>query len=344
MTIKERVKELCQQHGITLNQLEQELSFGKGYLSKLDNSTPNTTKIQLIAEYFDVTIDSLISTGFSAKHQLTTKDKIANLCKKRGISVYRLESETGLSHGYIGKLNLTTPSADKLQKIADYLNVSLKDLLVDSSSYKPAIDSQFSFSYEKYFQIRNSLGYKDSDVAKATNITKSTFTDWKNGRSQPKVEKIQKIISFLNIPLESLIAIKDCPNTAYINPILQRIINELEKQKLNAKDMCDYIGISSSTFSTWKSENREPKPSHIPKIADFLGVSVEYILSGNIFDTSNDIDIELYISEILQRLKRYSDGIGNIQFQGTKLTELQTDILIDDLESALNRIVKLSEI
>mgnify|MGYP003553741655 CR=1 FL=1 len=30
---------------------------------------------------------------------------------------------------------------------------------------------------------------KDSDVAKATGITKSTFSDWKNGRSNPKDAK-----------------------------------------------------------------------------------------------------------------------------------------------------------
>ena len=41
--------------------------------------------------------------------------------------------------------------------------------------------------YEIYCKLRDSNGMKDSDVAKATGITKSTFSDWKNGRSKTKL-------------------------------------------------------------------------------------------------------------------------------------------------------------
>ena len=40
--------------------------------------------------------------------------------------------------------------------------------------------------YEIYCKLRDEKGCKDADVAKATGITKSTFSDWKNGRSKPK--------------------------------------------------------------------------------------------------------------------------------------------------------------
>ena len=38
--------------------------------------------------------------------------------------------------------------------------------------------------YEIYCKLRNEKGVKDSDVVKATGITKSTFSDWKSGRSK----------------------------------------------------------------------------------------------------------------------------------------------------------------
>lgn len=34
---------------------------------------------------------------------------------------------------------------------------------------------------------------KDSNVAALTGIGKSTFSDWKSGRSEPKNDKLQKI-------------------------------------------------------------------------------------------------------------------------------------------------------
>lgn len=47
--------------------------------------------------------------------------------------------------------------------------------------------------YTDYELIRDAKGYKDSDVASATGITKSTFSDWKSGRSKPKGEKLSKL-------------------------------------------------------------------------------------------------------------------------------------------------------
>lgn len=61
MDLKERIQELCRKTGKSMNQVEIDLLFGKGYLSKLGKSTPNAIKIQQIADYFDVTVDYLMN-------------------------------------------------------------------------------------------------------------------------------------------------------------------------------------------------------------------------------------------------------------------------------------------
>lgn len=53
--------------------------------------------------------------------------------------------------------------------------------------------------YERYVKLRDKKGVKDADVAKATGITKSTFSDWKNGRSEPKDKKLQKIADYFGV-------------------------------------------------------------------------------------------------------------------------------------------------
>lgn len=63
MNIKERIKDLCRQKGITVNKLETELGFGTGYVSKLDKSTPNSKYIQKLADYFNVSVDYLMTGG-----------------------------------------------------------------------------------------------------------------------------------------------------------------------------------------------------------------------------------------------------------------------------------------
>ncbi len=61
MDLKERIKDLCNKQGISMNQLEQELGFGKGYISKLGKSTPNTAKIQQIAKRLNTSIEYLMT-------------------------------------------------------------------------------------------------------------------------------------------------------------------------------------------------------------------------------------------------------------------------------------------
>lgn len=58
--------------------------------------------------------------------------------------------------------------------------------------------------YEIYCKLRDSKGVKDSDVVKATGITKSTFSDWKSGRSKPKNDKLQKIAEYFDVSVEYL--------------------------------------------------------------------------------------------------------------------------------------------
>lgn len=58
--------------------------------------------------------------------------------------------------------------------------------------------------YEMYCKLRDSKGVKDSDVVKATGITKSTFSDWKSGRSKPKNDKLQKIADYFGVSIEYL--------------------------------------------------------------------------------------------------------------------------------------------
>lgn len=53
--------------------------------------------------------------------------------------------------------------------------------------------------YEKYCKLRDSKKLKDAHVAQMTGIGKSTFSDWKSGRSEPKSDKLQKIADCLGV-------------------------------------------------------------------------------------------------------------------------------------------------
>lgn len=57
-------------------------------------------------------------------------------------------------------------------------------------------------TYERYEEIRNSKGLKNADVARLAKIPPSTFTDWKQGKSTPKYEKMSRIAEILGVTVE----------------------------------------------------------------------------------------------------------------------------------------------
>lgn len=59
--------------------------------------------------------------------------------------------------------------------------------------------------YERYVELRDKKGVTDYRVSKDTGISRSTFTDWKNGRSAPKVEKLLSLAKYFDVPVEYLI-------------------------------------------------------------------------------------------------------------------------------------------
>lgn len=64
-------------------------------------------------------------------------------------------------------------------------------------------------SYEKYEEIRDSMGYTDCKVAKDAGIATTTMYGWKKGEYAPKPDKISKIASVLGVDWSRLYVIED---------------------------------------------------------------------------------------------------------------------------------------
>lgn len=63
--------------------------------------------------------------------------------------------------------------------------------------------------YEKFETLLRSHGVTASEVAKATGLYPSTFSDWKSGRSNPGVEKLAKIAKFFGVQIEDFLEDKE---------------------------------------------------------------------------------------------------------------------------------------
>ena len=56
-----KVAQLCKQRGISISKLEKEVGIGNGTIGRWEKSSPTVESIKKVADYFGVSVDSLIS-------------------------------------------------------------------------------------------------------------------------------------------------------------------------------------------------------------------------------------------------------------------------------------------
>lgn len=59
-----------------------------------------------------------------------------------------------------------------------------------------------------------------------------------------------------------------------------RVFQLLADQQRKQKELADFIGVNERNISTWKDRGTDPPAKLIFRIAEFFGVSVEWILTG----------------------------------------------------------------
>lgn len=87
--------------------------------------------------------------------------------------------------------------------------------------------------YEIFAKLLKAKGCTAYQVSKATGIAQSTLSDWKNGKSIPKADKIQKIADFFGVSAEYLMTGKEGEdgNKYYINEETAAIAQDIFENK-----------------------------------------------------------------------------------------------------------------
>ena len=128
-------------------------------------------------------------------------------------------------------------------------------------------------------------------VSKDTGIATATLSDWKNGRSTPKNDKLQKIADYFNVSLDWLTGNSDYRN---VQDLIKSESNDngylafsklLNERGVTAYKVSKETGVTQSTLSDWKRGRSTPKTDNMKKIADYFGVSIDYLMTGK---ESND--------------------------------------------------------
>ena len=122
----EKIKELADKQGISLNILEEKLGFSRNTIYNMKKSTPNIERVSKIADYFNVSTDYLIGR---TNNPIIARDEKAN--------AYLGPAETELVAAFRNQTqNMTEEEKVRFNKAIESLMVTAKTLMDDDSKWR----------------------------------------------------------------------------------------------------------------------------------------------------------------------------------------------------------------
>ncbi len=109
----------------------------------------------------------------------------------------------------------------------------------------------------------------------------------------------------------------------------------LEEKGVSAYKVGKATGIAGSTFTDWKTGRSAPKQDKLQKIADYFGVTLDYLMTGEeqnspYSDDMADLFVEISRSNDVNRIKRLLSYYMN-------LNEREKDSVDGIVESLSNK-------
>lgn len=120
------------------------------------------------------------------------------------------------------------------------------------------------------------------------------------------------------------------------------------KKLLDSRGVTPYrvskeTGLSTATLSDWKTGKSKPKQDKLIKIADYFGVTVDYLMTGQ--DNSptepqltkkDERDIAKDMENIIQKLRNNESGPAS--YDGEPISEGDIDLLAGQIELMIRRL------
>ena len=132
--------------------------------------------------------------------------------------------------------------------------------------------------------------------------------------------------------------------------VMYEIFSELlQRYGLTPYKVSKEIGISQSTLSDWKRGKSTPKIDKLQKIADYFGVSVEYLTTGKdesekkapTITPKDERDIAKDLESIMSKLSSKEDGPAS--FDGTDIPEADQELFAGQIELMLRRLKAINK-
>ena len=125
----------------------------------------------------------------------------------------------------------------------------------------------------------------------------------------------------------------------------------LQKYGVTAYKVSKETGVTQSTLSDWKRGRSTPKSENMKKIADYFGVTVDYLMTGHDSEQKekspeltlrDERDISRDLNRIMEEIQKGNDE--PLYYNGVKIDDASIGLLRNAIEYALRETRKENKV
>lgn len=105
-------------------------------------------------------------------------EKIKKLANEQNLSIRQLEEQLNFGNGVINRWRKNKPGIDKIEKVADYFNVSL-DYLLDRTPNTSLVDPSDNHSIARQIMLRSDTSDLSAEDAEDIEKEVERFLNWR---------------------------------------------------------------------------------------------------------------------------------------------------------------------
>ena len=139
--------------------------------------------------------------------------------------------------------------------------------------------------HEKLKVLRKKKGLTQKSHSNILNISQSAYAHWEQGMREPNFEKLSMLACIFDVSIDYLLSENlEISKESYLKlkeekkNLFSARLKELRLQHgFSQEELAEKIGIKRNSYSDWENGKCKPNYEKLEKIADFFGVSLDWL-------------------------------------------------------------------
>lgn len=139
--------------------------------------------------------------------------------------------------------------------------------------------------HEKLKVLRKKKGLTQKSLSNMLNISQGAYAQWENGKREPNFEKLSMLACIFDVSIDFLLSKNlEISKETYLKlkeekkNLFSVRLKELRLQHgFSQEELAEKIGIKRNSYSDWENGKCKPNYEKLEKIADFFGVSLDWL-------------------------------------------------------------------